>query len=290
MSSRNVGPVAGAMWVIDGIKLWWRDARGFLLYGAWLGLLGMLPRLLSGMGMQVTVIVQFLTLLASALVVLALFYAARETDEGRGAGPAQLMRILQDGKTGRLLIGVLGPQLLAAVLVFALLGWIVGVEEFENFMKAMQRLQANGPGAIAPEALAGLPLGAVMLWFVVAIAAVIAIGLLTFTLLPDMIFGDVSLFDALKRSVRACLQNLPAMLMFTLAIAAVGAVSMALAFVFGGVLILLFGQIAGALGLEAIFVALLVPISTNAIYLGWKRLLGPNNDTPAPMPKDRVAM
>jgi hypothetical protein len=290
MSIRKVEPFAGAMWVIDGIKLWWRDVRGFLLYGALLGALSMLPHLLAGMGMPVAGVVQFLALLASALVVMALFYAAREADEGRGAGPMQLARILQDGKTGRLLIGVLGPQLLAMLLVGGLLGWIVGVEEFEKFLKTIQTLQTRGPGEIAPDAMAGLPLGAIALWFIVAIAAVIAIGLLTFTLLPDMIFGDLSFVDALKRSVRACLSNLPAMLFFTIAIAAVGAVAIAVAFVLTGVLIALLGQSIGILALDAIFVALLVPISSNAIYVGWKRLLGPSNDAPASTPKDRVAM
>ena len=62
---------------------------------------------------------------------------------GRSAGPAQLLRVLQDGKTGRLLIGVLGPQLLALILVGALLGWIVGAEEFERFAKTMQELQTR---------------------------------------------------------------------------------------------------------------------------------------------------
>ncbi len=292
MSIRTVEPFAGAAWVIDGVKLWWRNPRGFAFYGLWLGVLGILPSLMAGVGMQIAALVQLVALIASALVVLAMFYVAREVDEGRGASPAQLFRALQNGKAGRLLIGVLGPQLLALVAVGMLLSWLVGFEEAERFAKALQEIQAGGAEAITPDALSTLPLGAIALWVGAAIAVVIAIGLLTFTMVPDMIFGDVGLPAALGRSVRACLRNLPAMLLFTIAMSVVGALAMVITGAFGMLLVPLLGQAAAGLFLNAIFVALLAPISTNAIYLGWKQLFGPDGDANATStpPTDRVAM
>lgn len=291
MSIRTVEPFAGATWVIDGVKLWRRDPRAFGFYGLWLGVLGILPSVVAGAGMQIAALVQFVSLIASSLVVLALFYVAREVDEGRGAGPGQLFRALQGGKAGRLLIGVLGPQLLALMAIGLLLSWLVGFEEAERFANTIQELQAGGAGAITPDALAGLPLGGILLWIAAAVAVVIAIGLLTFTLLPDMIFRDVGLLAALGRSVRACLRNLPAMLLFAIAMCVVGVVAMMTVGVVGILLVPLLGQALAGLALNAIFVALLAPISTNAIYLGWKQLLGPDdNANAAPPPTDRVAM
>ncbi|MCC7247908.1 MAG: hypothetical protein IT473_04715 [Lysobacter sp.] len=292
MSIRKVEPFAGAAWVIDGVKLWWRDPRGFGLYGLWLGVLGILPSLMAGAGTQIAALVQFIALIASALVVLALFYVAREVDEGRGAGPGQLFRALQGGNAGRLLIGVLGPQLLALLVVGMLLGWLVGFEEAERFATTMQELQAGGAEAVTPEALSGLPLGGIVLFVGAALATVIAIGLLTFTLLPDMIFGDVGLLAALGRSVRTCLRNLPAMLLFAITMCIVGAIAMVVVGVFGMLLVPLLGQAGAGLALNAIFVAVIAPISTNAIYLGWKQLLGPDQNANAAStpPTDRVAM
>jgi hypothetical protein len=290
MSIRNVEPFAGATWVIDGVKLWWRDPRGFGLYGLWLGVFGVLPRVMAGAGMQIAALVQFVALIASALIVLALFYVAREVDEGRGAGPAHLFRALQGGKAGRLLIGVLGPQLLALIVIGALLSWIVGIEEAERFANSLQTILAGDASAITPEALSALPLFDIVLWVGAAIAVIVAIGLLTFTLLPDMIFGDIGLFSALDRSIRACLRNVPAMLLFTIAMIVVGALVMVVTVAFAMLLMPLLGQALAALLLDVMFVALLLPISVNALYLGWKQLLGPEGDGDAAPPTDHLVL
>jgi hypothetical protein len=292
MSIRKVAPIAGAMWVMNGVKLWWRDLRGLGFFGALLGVLGILPNLLAGAGGAASAgivgVIQFVSLIASALVVLALFYAAREVDEGRSATPAQLARTLQDSRTGRLLAGVLLPQLIAMVLCMLLLGWIIGFEEFERLVKSLQDLQTNAK-AMTPEALATLPIGRFMLWLVLALGVVVLIGLLTFTMLPDMIFGDTGFGSALRRSVQACLANLPAMAMFTIAMTVLGTGLLALMGSLSLILIPILGQLGAGLAINALFVSILIPISTNALYLGWKEMLGAGESVISP-PTDRVAM
>lgn len=289
MSIRKVPPIAGAMWVMNGVKLWWRDLRGLGLFGALLGVLGILPNLVAGAGSGATAVFQLISLLASALVVLALFYAAREVDEGRSATPAQLARTLQDGRTGRLLAGVLLPQMLAVAVCMLLLGWIIGFEEFERLVTSLQALQTDAK-AMTPEALVGLPIGRFLLWMAVALCVVVVIGLLTFTLLPDMIFGDSSFGSALRRSVQACFANLPAMAMFTIAMTVLGMGLLALMGPLSLILMPILGQLGAGLAINALFVSILIPISTNALYLGWKEMLGADGDAGAAPPTDRVAM
>jgi hypothetical protein len=290
MTHRTVEPIAGAMWVLNGIKLWWRDPRGLGFFGLLLGVLGILPNLAGILAPSLMMAMQMVSLLASALVVMALFYAAREVDEGRSATPAQLARTLQAGKTGRLLAGVLLPQLAVLVLCTLLLVWMVGVEELQTLGQLMQDLQAGKPMP-APEALAALPFGRFLLWIIAALGVLIAVGLLTFTLLPDMLFGDVGLLRALQRSVRTCLSNLPAMVVFAIAMTLFGASLIVILPPLGIVLMPLFGQFGAGLMLNAVFIAILMPIVTNALYLGWKQLLGPHDGGDAvAAPSDRVAM
>jgi hypothetical protein len=288
MSIRKVAPIAGAMWVLNGVKLWWRDLRGLGFFGALLGVLGILPNLVAGAGAGAVAVIQLVSLLASALVVLALFYAAREVDEGRSATPAQLARTLQDGRTGRLLAGVLLPQLIAVAVCMLLLGWIIGFDEFERMMASLQELQTT-TNAITPEMLAALPIGRFMLWVAVALGVVVVIGLLTFTLLPDMIFGDTGFGSALGRSVQACLANLPAMAMFTIAMTVLGMGLLALMGPLSLILIPVLGQLGAGLAINALFVSILIPISTNALYLGWKEMLGAD-ESAAAAPMDHVVL
>jgi hypothetical protein len=291
MNLRNVDAIAGATWVVNGIKLWWRDPRGLGFFGLLLGLIGILPNLVALLAPALLVPIQMLSLLFSALIVVALFYAAREVDEGRSATPAQLLRVLQAGhKTGRLIAGVLLPQLAILVVCTFLLVWMVGVEEIEKLGRLFQEMQAGKP-IPTPEALAEHAIGPFLLWLGVSIAVMAAVGLLTFTLLPDMLFGDVGLFRALQRSIRVCLANLPAMLMFAIAISILAASLVVVLPPIGLLLMAVFGQLGAGLLLNVIFIGVLTPIATNALYLGWKQLLGPQGggDTTT-LPSDRVAM
>ncbi len=293
MSIRKVEPIAGAMWVVNGIKLWWRDLRGLGLLGLLLGVIGIVPQMVIGAGAGVAAVVQLFGLLVSALMVLALFYAAREVDQGRSATPAQLAHVLQSGKVGQHLAGVLLPQLLAVAVVMLLLGWIIGFEEFERLAQSLQTLQQTiqtDPNAVTPEALMGLPIGRLILWLGLALGVVVAIGLLTFTLLPDMLFGDADFGTALQRSVRVCLANLPAMIVFTFAMLFLSAC------ILGGmgpislVLMAVLGPVGASLAINALIVAVLIPISINAMYLGWKQLFGAEDGNHVSPPADRVAM
>ncbi len=288
MSIRTVEPLAGAMWVVNGVKLWWRDLRGLGFLGLLLGLVGISPNLAAVAAPQLAMPVQLLSLLGSALIVVALFYAAREVDEGRSATPAQLQRALQTGNTGKLVAGVLLPQLAVLMICGMLLVWIVGLEDLEKLAALMQDMQAGKPMP-QPAALAALPIGRFMLWFAAAGIVLVIIGMLTFTLLPDMIFGGTPFFSALRRSVGVCLNNLPAMIVFALTMLFLCACMLGLMGPISLFLLAVLGPVGASLAINVLFVAVLVPISTNALYLGWKQLLGTQSDSVAP-PTDRVAM
>lgn len=294
MSPRNVDAIAGIAWVVNGIKLWWRDLRGLGALGLMLGFVGIVPNLAAALAPPLAFLAQMLSLLVSVAVIVALFYGAREVEAGRSATPAHLLRSLQPGpKTARMVAGVLLPQLAMLVLCGMLLVWIVGVEEMEKLVKLMQDMQAGKPMP-PPQALADLAIAQFMLWLAAAVAVILIVGLLTFTLLPDMLFGDVGLFRALQRSVGACLANLPAMAMFAIGITLLGASLLAFLSPIGFMMMPIFGQFGAGVLLNMLFVGVLTPIATNALYLGWKQLLGPqsgNGETATPPPpSDRVAM
>jgi hypothetical protein len=120
-----------------------------------------------------------------------------------------------------------------------------------------------------------------MIWMVL-MAAILFVGMLfTMTVVPDMMFTDVRLIAAMKRSFRACIANLPALFVFLImgvvvtvaagfAIAILGALGSAIA---GDKAMLVINALTN--GLFATFAA-------SAMYFAWKQMLG-DDTTPPPV-------
>ena len=137
--------------------------------------------------------------------------------------------------------------------------------------------EAQTKGAVDPNLMAelvrDLPLERLALWLIAAAAIFFAAIFFNLTIVPDMLFTDVRLFEAMKRSYRACTQNVLALLLFLI----MGLVVM-MAFSVGlGILGALAGVIGGDLAMlfvNAIGNGVFVAFIAGAMYFAWKQMLG----------------
>ncbi len=281
MTIRTLSPLDGAEWVVGALRLLRRDPVGLGQLGLMFASIATAPSLLAQVVPALALPAQLLLMLGGPLILAGMIYAAREVDQGRSASPSQLLRGLQEGKAGRLLAGVLLPQLMVTVICVALFGAIIGSEELVKIRELVQ--QAQTQGIISPEQLQQVPLAHLLLWSGLVIVVAAIAGLLTFTVLPDMMFGDIRLIPATARSCRACLRNLPAMLVFAMVMGALLLVltmaALALATVVGAIA----GDLAMSLTLNLLMLSSMGPIFTCAMYVGWKQLLGDDASTDGPI-------
>ncbi|HZH42520.1 MAG TPA: BPSS1780 family membrane protein [Lysobacter sp.] len=275
---RKVPPSAGAEWLLGGFGLLARSPFGLGTLGMIFGALGLLSALAAQGGQNALgMALQLLFVLIGPLLLAGMVYAAREVDEGRSAAPAHLLRGVRDGKAGRL-IGTLIPQFAAMVVLIALLIVVVGPTELQAMAEVLQKLQ--GQANPDPALVSQLPLGRLMLWLLLAVAVGVVAGFFTFTAVPDMMFGDVGLFAAMRRSFRACLRNLGALLVFFL-LTVIAVFALNIAVVLLGLLVqYLAGETAMTVVVQLAMMAVLMPVMTGAMYVAWKQMLGPGADAP----------
>ena len=284
MEIRKVPASAGAEWLLGAFRLLRTSPMGFgllgLIYGVlWLAMVVVLTTLPA-----LAVPAQVAFFLAGPLLLAGMVFAAHEVDEGRSALPGHLLAAVRTGRAGRI-ITTLIPQIGLVVLCFGLFYLMVGAETVEKLSKLFLELQAQAQTQaqpkIDPEMINALPFGRIMIWMVL-MAAILFVGMLfTMTVVPDMMFTDVRLIAAMKRSFRACIANLPALFVFLImgvvvtvaagfAIAILGALGSAIA---GDKAMLVINALTN--GLFATFAA-------SAMYFAWKQMLG-DDATPPPV-------
>ncbi|MFZ2753235.1 MAG: BPSS1780 family membrane protein [Lysobacteraceae bacterium] len=278
MEIRKVPAAAGAEWLLGAFRLLRKSPLGF----------GLLALVYAGMSFALILSMQSAPAIGGALqliffiigplLIAGMIFAAHEVDEGREASPAHLLAAVRSGKAGRV-ISTLLPQVAVLLVCLALLYVIVGEANVEKLLELSVKLQteAQTKGAIDPNLMAGLieelPLGRLFLWLVVVFAIGFGTIFFTLTIVPDMMFTEVRLLEAMKRSYRACTQNLMALLLFLI----MGFVVMIAFSVALGILGALAGMIGGdtamlfinSLG-NGVFVAFLA----GAMYFAWKQMLG----------------
>jgi len=268
---------AGAEWLIGGVRLLRRSPLGLGTLGLLFGLLGLLANLSLQRSPETAMVLQLVFIVLGPLLLAGMVYAAREVDAGRPATPGHLLRGVQDGKAGRLLATLL-PQVGAVVLLVMLLYALIGPSELESMVGTLEKMQ--GQAQPDPALVAQLPVRRILLWLALAVAIGVLAGFFTFTALPEMMFTDRGAFAAMGASFRACLRNLPAMLVFFLltAIAAVGLQILVL------LLAAVIGAIAGAFAMQVIVqlvtMAVLMPVITGAMYIAWKQMQGSPDAAP----------
>lgn len=279
MDVRKLRPGAGAEWLLGGFALLRRSPLGLGLLGAIFGVLAGGVGLVAARGGQLFVIAELAMLLLGPLLVAGMVYAAREVDQGRAATPGQLLEGLREGKAARLLATLL-PQVGAAVLIALLVVLVIGPADLQQMVQAMEKLQ--GQASPDPELLKQIPAGRLLLLFVLAIVIGVGAGFFTFVAVPDMMFTEHGAFTAMGRSFRACIHNVPALIVFYLLLM-VSAVALWMAVALVALVVrLLAGDQAMQVVAQLLLMAVLMPVLTGAMYHAWKSMLGDAGATAAP--------
>jgi hypothetical protein len=294
MEIRKVPASAGAEWLLGAFGLLRKSPLGFgllaLVYaGLWLALI-----LIMQAAPSIGGALQLVFLVIGPLLIAGMIFAAHEVDEGRNASPAHLLAAIRTGKAGRI-ITTLVPQIGIALVCFALLYLMLGQANVEKLMEFSVKLQteAQTKGAIDPNLMASLvrelPLERLALWFIAVAAIGFGAIFFTLTVLPDMMFTDVRLIGAMKRSYRACTQNMLALLLFLImGFVVMMAFSVALGIL--GALAALVGGDVAMLIVNAIGNGVFVAFIAGAMYFAWKQMLGDGPTTTAVEETSGIAM
>lgn len=271
MEIRKVPATAGADWLLSAFNLLRKSPFGLGLLGLIYGLISLAVTLLARAMPNLLGPLQLALMVVGPLLMAGMVFAAREVDEGRSAAPGHLLRGIQEGKAGRLL-GTLLPQIAALLVCAALLVMMIGIDQLQALSELMQKLQTQtNPD---PAMFEDLPVGRLFLWLMLVMAVGVLSWFFTFTALPDMMFADAGMITAMRRSFRACLGNLPAMILFFVMFVVV---MMALG-VGINVLGLIFAIVGGELALVIVSTLLmgtvLLPLISAVMYFAWKQMVG----------------
>lgn len=290
MSSIDKVPAsAGAEWLLAGFALLRRAPVPLATLAVLWGLLSMAVMVVA-MALPVAMVaLQFLLVLAGPLFFAGMLWAVREVDHGRPALPSHLLQPVRDGHAVPLLLTLL-PQLLAAVVMGVLLFVLVGADQLQHLAEVLQKMQAiaEAGGQPDPEAtramVESLPAGRLLLWLLLVAAAFVAVKWATFVASPQILFSGAHVLDAMRNSLRACLRNWPAMLVFYLvagiAIFAVGMGSLLLA----SLLQLLLGPMVAVVLWQFALMGVLMPVLAGAAYAAWRQMLAGGGAASVPPP------
>lgn len=260
---RKVPASAGAEWLLGGFSLLRKAPLA-------LGLLGLIW---GGASALASVTGQLWLSLVVALLGPILFagviYAAREVDLGRHASPRHLLQGVREGKAAQLLAMLL-PQIAALVILALLLVVMLGGEQLQVIAQVMEQMQTNPD----PELARTLPGGRMLGWLLVALVVGVVAGFFTFVAIPHVMFTRHGPFASMATSFRACVRNLPALIvMIVLLLIALFAISIA-----ANLLILLLtwaiGQQPAMLIGQLLMMAVLLPVMAGTVYFSWRQMLG----------------
>ena len=270
---RKVPAGAGAEWLLGGFGLLRKAPLA-------LGLLGLIWGGVSALA-SVTgqVWLSLLLFLFGPILFAGMVFAAREVDLGRHAAPRHLLQGVRDGKAAQLLAMLL-PQLAAIVVLALLLVAMIGGEQLQNIVKVMEQMQTNPD----PELAKALPGGRMLAWLLLALVVGVVAGFFTFVAIPNVMFAGHGAFASMLASFRACVRNLPALVVLVvLLLIAVFAISIA-----ANLLILLLtwviGQQPAMFVGQLLMMAVLLPVMAGTVYYAWRQMLGDAGVVPAAAP------
>lgn len=270
---RKVRPSDGAEWLLGGISLLRRAPLQ-------LGLLGLIWGGLSALAsMSGQPLLGLIMALLGPILFGGLVYAVREVDAGRRAEPSHLLQGLRDGRAAPLVLTLL-PQIAAMLVLALVLLMMFGSEQLQQMAQVMQQIQTRPEPD--PELVRSMPTGRMFAWLVLAVIAGLFAGFFYFIAVPDIMFGRRSAFAAMGLSFRACLRNLPALVVLTvLLLIALVALSFAVKLV-----VVLLGWLIGAnaaqfVGQLLVF-AIVMPVMAGTIYRAWRQMTAHEGATAAP--------
>lgn len=260
---RKVPATAGAEWLLGGFSLLRKAPLA-------LGLLGLVW---GGVSALASVTGQLWLSLVVALLGPVLFagviYAVREVDLGRHASPGHLLQGVREGKAVQLLAMLL-PQLAAIIVLAVLLVVMIGSEQLQVIVQVMEQIQTNPD----PELAKSLPGGRMLGWLLLALVVGVVAGFFTFVAIPNVMFTAQGAFASMATSFRACVRNLPALIvMVVLLLISLFAISIA-----ANLLILLLtwaiGQQPAMFIGQLLMMAVLLPVMAGTVYYAWRQMLG----------------
>ena len=261
---------AGAQWLLDGIANLRRAPLAFGFLGVLYGTLALVVGQVAVVNTGLFMALEILLVLLGPLLMGGFVHAARSVASGGPASPSHLLEGMHGGRTARLLATLL-PNIVALVVCVVLLFVVVGQDAMLQIAQAVER--AGAQAKPDPALFAGLPVGRVLLWFVLVIVVGVAASFFTFVAIPEIMFRDTGASAAMGRSFRACVRNLPALLVFlVLTFIAIVVLYIALSVV-GALVGALAGQAAMQVIVQLLGSALIMPVLLSAIYFAWRQML-----------------
>ncbi len=262
---------AGAEWLLGGIALLRKAPLGLGVLGVLYGVFSLVVGLSAQYDMSLFLLLELVALILGPILIGGMIYAVREVDRDRPALPGHLLQGIRDGKATRLWATLL-PQIGAAVLIVLLLASLVGFGEVARLVSLVEKMQ--GQAQPDPSLFAGFPAGRLLLWMLLSLVIGILAGFFTFVGVPEIMLTDSGAMAAMGRSFRACLRNLPALIVFFIVtLIAVLALSFVL-----GLVSLLVGVVGGKVVAQTIvqllMMSMLLPVIAGAMYVAWQQMLG----------------
>lgn len=278
---RKVPASAGAEWLLGGFGLLRKAPLGLGLLGLIYGVIAVLVAMSAEHDMTVFMLLELGLVLIGPLLLGGFVYAARSVDRGNQAEPAQLLQGVRSGRTARLLAMLL-PQVVALIVCVGLLLLLVGSTELAQMAQAMERMQAQATPD--PALMSGLPVARLLLWLLLAFVVGIVASFFTFVAVPEVMFTDSGALDAMQRSFRACVRNLPAFIVF-LVLLLIAVIALYIAIMVVGMAVkLVAGVMAMQVAVQLLAMAVFMPLVTGAMYFAWKQMLAGDGAAIATVP------
>ena len=272
--TRDVNKVpasAGAQWLLDGMANLRKAPFAFGFLGVIYGAIALVVAQAATVNTGLFMALEVLLVLLGPLLLGGFVHAARSVASGGPAQPAQLLEGMHGGRTGRLLATLL-PNVVALVVCVVLLFVMVGQESLLQIAQAVER--ASAQATPDPTVFEGLPVGSLLLWFLLVIVIGIVASFFTFVAIPEIMFRDTGAFAAMNRSFRACVRNLPALLVFLV----LTFIAIVVLYIGLSVVGLVVGAVAGKAAMQVVLQllgsAVIMPSLLSAIYFAWRQMLG----------------
>lgn len=278
---------AGAEWLLGAFALLRKAPLALGLLGVLWGLLSLLAMQVMAFNVTLGVLSQLAVALLGPFLFGGMLHAVREVEQDRAALPAHLFHAVRKENALNLLSTLL-PQVAVAVVMGFLLIALIGPAELQKLAEVVAKLQqsAQAGGQPDPELVRSLPVGRLFVWMLLLFAAVIAMSLFTFVAVPEILFGGRGGIEAMGNSFRACLRNVPALIVFcvllliSLLVISIGVQLIAM------VVHLAVGAAAGIFVSNVLLMAVVMPMMAGAVFHAWRQMLG--GATTAAQPGEQV--
>ena len=285
---RKLPASAGAQWLLDTFSLYRRAPLQLARIGlTWLlvsWVVTLLSTLIPGAaGMAV----QLMTLAISPIMFGGMLYAVGEIDEGRPGLASHLLQPIRDHRVSHLLVP-LAIQVLAVLLLGALLFMMIGREGFTAFSEVMTKMEeiSRSGQQIKPDdaaaLVANLPAKRIALWMLLVFLSAVALSLAMFTQPALVVFDKQSGMHALRLSLQGCIENIGAMFVFAV-LGLIAAFCMYILFVIViQIAMLIGGPLAAAFIAQLVLTTVLMPLYVGAVYAAWKQMFVHRGSRAAP--------